>query len=590
VILILYDSEQDVAYWQHVTSDTALVTGNSFKIFVPKNQRIDADSARALAALVACSREDGLQEFLLQLPPSCAARLRSLDHDKPRLARYLAHALATGRTQASDTIRGLIASAPEDRPRVVWEMLGEYAVAFGDTQGAAECFKRADETPADEQRGWHVASTGSLLSASEPTRAPDLLEATRTQTGGRLLDSTGLEHGTSLGPVTIADAGGRVGAPQIALPSERAKKQRRRRFGVVVLCVVLAISVPMGVAVAERRPAPLTVVNLAGDTPLFDDLAVQAEFKAHGLSVVTHSQGSRALAKDPDLPHDDMALVSSDDAAALVQQQLTAAGKSESTKYIPMGTPMVVLTYPPIARLLQALGIAHKDASGVWTFDMRAYINTVFAGKRWTDIPGNTDYQNNSQILLATTDPSQSGSSELFLMILSYLFNNNAPVTEAATVNHLLPQILPFFQEQGDMQTHTPVLEKEFLTGGMDRYPMIFAYENDYLSWLISGKAEATGLVVMYPNPTVLSETAFVSWTKAGDEVNELLETDSVLIALEEKNGQHTQSQGDDFAHDMAAYGATVPNYLNEVPPPTDAILEKMIEGVQLGRQQAGSY
>jgi hypothetical protein len=192
---------------------------------------------------------------------------------------------------------------------------------------------------------------------------------------------------------------------------------------------------------------------------------------------------------------------------------------------------------------------------------MRKYIQVVQAGGRWADISGNNRYRNPGRILVSTTDPSDSGSGQTFLMILSYIFNGDRPVTDTATADRLLHKIVPFYEGQGDMQIHPPSLFNQFLLGGMGLYPMIFGYEGDYLALAVDKSQRQklpSDLVVMYPNPTALSEDAFVSWTKAGDKLNNLL-SDPAIINVEMKYGQRTRANVAEFVQDMKADGITVP-------------------------------
>jgi hypothetical protein len=377
-------------------------------------------------------------------------------------------------------------------------------------------------------------------------------------------------------------------------PADGSGRLGRAEAGVLVTVVALAVALVLG-ATAARRPPDVKVatVSMAGDAPLLNDPGVAEELRAQGLRVTQNYMGSRAVAEDPRLSAYNIASVSSDDAAKQVIAQLAANGQTEAVKRSPMGTPMVVLTYRPIAQLLQRLGVASQGPDGIWTFDMRAYMKVVAAKQRWSDIPGNTTYPNTNQIVLATTDPSASGSGELFLMVLSYLLNDDTAVADDATAARILPQLEPFFVDQGDMPVHTPDLLNEFLTGGMDRDPMIFDYEGDYLAMAMGqpGQPEQPGrlpadLVAMYPTPTAYSETSFVSWDTLGNELSNLLSDDPVLVGLEMKNGQRIPGRTAQFVALVAAHGIKVPDHLDYVISPTDQVLETMIEGISRDRQQ----
>lgn len=212
VILALYDASSHVAYWQHITPETAKITGRGFKVLVPKLQRIDEDAEEALVALAGRLPANGLQELLLQLPYACAARLHLLDLHAPSLTRRLARELVAGRTAGGQSARRLLneaLSARDDWPHAAFVLLGEYALEYGDAATAAEFFVHADASADEGQRGRWAAFAGSLLSSSDPVRARDLFTAACGQPGGRLLGLlglAGLDHGAQLSPVPIPEA------------------------------------------------------------------------------------------------------------------------------------------------------------------------------------------------------------------------------------------------------------------------------------------------------------------------------------------------------------------------------------------------
>lgn len=73
VIIVLYDEEQDISYWEAVNDSTVVSTGNGWKLLVPRCQRI----------------EPGAKQDLLQLdePPPYTARLQRLTLDIPLIRK-----------------------------------------------------------------------------------------------------------------------------------------------------------------------------------------------------------------------------------------------------------------------------------------------------------------------------------------------------------------------------------------------------------------------------------------------------------------------------------------------------------------------
>lgn len=397
--------------------------------------------------------------------------------------------------------------------------------------------------------------------------------------------------------VTSADSGGEANLSGEAAPSPPDNGEKRPvgflRFGgerveVIKLGLVLALAVAVLAGAMMAHRAPLTTVKQDGDAPLWGDHGATGILRAHGLRLLPDNKGSQQVADDPQLKNYDIAAVSSDDAAQHAVQNLKARGITTTHVSSPSNTPMVVFAYRRVARLLQNYHhIARQGPDGVWTFDMRRYSQVVQAGKRWTDIPGNTMYPSPNQILLATTDPSQSASSGSYLAVLSYMFNGNAPVTSTARADELMPRILPFFLNQGYLKPHTPDLFQAFLAGGVGRYPMFFGYEGDYLADVLSHSVKLpSDLVVMYPKPTADSEVDFVSWTTNGDKLASLAKGPA-MGKLEIENGQRTAADDELFAHIMKTHGIAVPAIPDYVQPPTDAVLEHMI--ARISHAETGS-
>jgi hypothetical protein len=350
---------------------------------------------------------------------------------------------------------------------------------------------------------------------------------------------------------------------------------------------VILVTTTVLSAVAVRRTAvgspSLTPVRMAGSSLFFDDPDVQQELARQGFRLVETSLGSRQTADEPSLGSSyDIALAGSDDAGRHTEKVLTDKGFPAHHTSPPFSSPMVIITYQSIVDSLQKLGLVQLD-KGTWIFDMHAYLQKVGVGIRWRDIPGNTIFQSPNRVLLSTTDPFYSNSGGMFVAIASYVLNNNDPVDNVAAFTPNLPLIRSCFTEQGVMQTHTPDLLRLFLTDGMSRFPMGLFYEKDFLDEKLKrGNEVSSQIVLMYPNPTVISDNTFVWWTDSGRKVDNLLHNDPVLVELEERSGYRTSNDNERFVHDMAAKGIRVPELakLAVAPLPTDENFQALVEKV----------
>lgn len=248
---------------------------------------------------------------------------------------------------------------------------------------------------------------------------------------------------------------------------------------------------------------------------------------------------------------------------------------------------MVVITYQPIIALLEKLGIARKSANGTWVFEVSAYLDAVKQKKRWIDIQGNADYRSTNRVLISTTDPTQSNSSGMLIAIETYVANDRSPVNDVAVFQQTKPDsaqlIRSTIADQGATAGHTPDLLLLFVRDGMSRYPVGMFYEKDYINTKLRRDVPLDRAVLMYPNPTVMSDNTFVWWSQAGRDFANLISTDPTLIHLAEKHGYRARTDPVQFAKDMAGKGVTIANLddprtdVTVAPLPTEENLTLLI-------------
>jgi len=207
VLLVLYNPATHTAYWQHITKETAVVTGKGFKIVVPATQRVDASSYRALAKLARQTPPDGLTELLRGLPSGCGNWLLACDVTDPALARRLATTMVAERDTPDRAATEITAGWGEEQQQAAWLAVGEYAIAYGATRTGGECFLAADRaTDGMPGSGRLRAFAGAMLAGTDPDRARDLLTGCLSVADSRLLAAVGLaalDHGSNLGPVAV---------------------------------------------------------------------------------------------------------------------------------------------------------------------------------------------------------------------------------------------------------------------------------------------------------------------------------------------------------------------------------------------------
>jgi hypothetical protein len=367
-------------------------------------------------------------------------------------------------------------------------------------------------------------------------------------------------------------------------------QRRIQRAAVVLGAALVLVAATLVGAVSVRRPTmppvPLVTVRMAGSSLFFNDKIVQGELRKQGVALQDTSLGSRQIVDQFGLCRDyDVANTGSYDAGKNVEQRLRQDGCNAQDSS-PFSSPMVVITYQPIVGLLEAINVV-KRVGNLLIFDVKAYLSVVDANERWSDIQGNHSYPSHNRILLRTTDPEYSNSGGMFAAIASSAQLDDDPVANVQPSDPYLAVVRKCFAEQGALPTHTLDLLRQFLTDGMGRSPMAMVYEKDYINTKLDGPDSVPqGVVLMYPSPTVVTDETMVWWSDAGRRLVDLLDTDPVLIGLEERAGYRTVHANARFMRDMAAKGISVtdldspPPELQVVPLPTDSDLQALILSV----------
>ncbi|MDO5696612.1 MAG: hypothetical protein Q4G51_01435 [Dermatophilus congolensis] len=310
--------------------------------------------------------------------------------------------------------------------------------------------------------------------------------------------------------------------------------------------------------------------------PFFADPKVREAFARNGLEVTVTSSGSRDMATRPDLKSFGFAFPSSEPAGDRVKR---AAGVTET--YTPFRSPLAIASFTPVVDVLAKAKVATKSGD-TWMFDVAAYLQLAGKGTRWNALPGNSAYPASKNVLVTTTDVRRSNSAEMFLALASYVANGGTMVTNAATVNKVVPAVAPLFIGQGYVGGSSEGPFEDYLSAGMGKTPMVLVYESQLLGRQLAKDGAITDqMTVMYPTPDIISKHTLVPISPDGDRVGRLLSTDPDLVRLAAEHGFRPNDRKV-FVDAVTAAGVPAPPELvNVVEPPTTEVLEQLTAGVE---------
>lgn len=353
-----------------------------------------------------------------------------------------------------------------------------------------------------------------------------------------------------------------------------------RRVLSLLLAAVLAVAIGAAIYRNRRDAIPenlklVTGVVSSEKKGYFDDEDVRRAFWRAGLDVRVDTAGSRAIATTVDLDDYDFAFTGGTPAAAKLQKE-----RNITTSYIPFFSPMAVASFARIARLLEQAGVADRTDAG-WTFDMKAFLGLTKKGTRWNELPNNTTYPVGKNVLMTSTDIATSNSAAMYASIASYVANDGNIVGSAEEAKEIVPQIEHLFTRQGFAEESEEAPFEDYISIGVGKTPLVMIYESQFVA--AAAKRDGTirdDMVLMYPDPDVLSKHTVVPLTRDGDRVGRLLRDDDDLQRRAIEHGFRTADRRafTDFVTERNVKVA--PEVLNLIEPPTYETLEAIIVAI----------
>jgi hypothetical protein len=359
-----------------------------------------------------------------------------------------------------------------------------------------------------------------------------------------------------------------------------------RRVLSLVLAGVLALAIGYAVFANRRDAIPknLKVVNgviSSEKKAFFDDEDVQRAFWKAGLDVRVDTAGSRAIATTVDLDNYGFAFPAGTPGALKIQKE-----RKVTTSYVPFFSPMAIATFTRIADLLEKANVARRTSGG-WTFDMKAFLGLTKENGRWNELAGNTSYPVSKNILITSTDIATSNSAAMYAAIASYVANDGNVVGTADQAKEIVPQIEHLFTRQGYAEESEEAPFEDYISIGIGKTPLVMIYESQFVDRAAQQDGSIrSDMVLMYPDPDVLSKHTVVPLTPDGDRVGRLLRDNEDLQREAIEHGFRTADRQAFTRFVTEKKVKVAPEVLNIIEPPTYETLEAII--VDISRKLHG--
>jgi len=207
-------------------------------------------------------------------------------------------------------------------------------------------------------------------------------------------------------------------------------------------------------------------------------------------------------------------------------------------------SPLVVASWPQVADSFRqpARAIVQVRESSYNVLDMDKLTKLMDKGTSWKDI----GLPLHGRVSFKSTDPTKSNSGAMFAGLIANVLNGGDPCP-LEKVDSFMPRIRSIFSLMGLKEVSSGDIFEHFLAQGIGSYPMIVAYENQYIEAIGAPDAPATlrsEVVIFYPDPTVWSSHPFIALTDNGKRLQEALKDPYVQKLAWERHGFRSGSIG----------------------------------------------
>lgn len=322
----------------------------------------------------------------------------------------------------------------------------------------------------------------------------------------------------------------------------------------------------------------MTVRILTGSEKLdfLRDPELAKALDAQGIVLDVQKAGSREIATHPDLKNFDVAYPAG---VAAAQKIATATGSRRMSNSF--YTPMAVASWKQLLPPLEANGIVRKQGGAYYIADMHKLVEMMEQGARWKDLQPNPAYAVSKSVLIGSTDVRTSNSAAMYLALVSYVANGDNVVDNDATADQVVDRLLGLFSKQGYQESSSSGPFEDYVTMKLGKSPLVMVYEQQFLQYAFQHPSIDPDMVLLYPQPTVLTKHTIVALTDKGARFADVFQHDPAIQKIASRYGFRGSDNAALFAEAKARKIEMPQTLVDVIDPPTYDLLERMIVRIE---------
>lgn len=333
-----------------------------------------------------------------------------------------------------------------------------------------------------------------------------------------------------------------------------------------------AVNAAAGNAAAASGKTTIRILTGSEKLDFLRDPELAKALDAEGIVLDVQKAGSREIASHPDLKTFDVAYPAG---VAAAQKIATATGTRRMSNSF--YTPMAVASWKPLLQPLEANGIVRKQGGAYYIADMHKLVGMMEQGARWKDLQPNPAYTVSKSVLIGTTDIRTSNSAAMYLALVSYIANGDDVVANDVAADQAVDRLFGLFSKQGYQESSSSGPFEDYVTMKLGKSPLVMVYEQQFLQYAFRHSSIDPDMVLLYPQPTVLTKHTIVALTDKGARFAEIFERNREVQKIASRYGFRGSDNAALFAEAKARKIEMPQTLVDVVDPPTYDLLERMI-------------
>jgi hypothetical protein len=332
-------------------------------------------------------------------------------------------------------------------------------------------------------------------------------------------------------------------------------------------------------ATAAPDPTRKTTVRVLTGSEKLDflrDPELAEALAAEGIVLDVQKAGSREIATHPEIKNFDVAYPAGVAAAKKIAAA-TGSRRISNSFY----TPMAVASWKQLLPPLEANGIVRKQGGVYYIVDMRKLVGLMEQGVRWKELQPNPHYAVGKSVLITSTDVRTSNSAAMYLALASYLANSDNVVDNEVAADEVAGRMVALFAKQGYQESSSSGPFEDYVTMKLGKSPLVMVYEQQFLQHALQHSTVDPDMLLLYPQPTVLTKHTIVALTDNGARFADVFERNPKVQAIAARYGLRGTDNTALIAQAKARKLDVPPTLVDIVDPPTYDVLERMIAKIE---------